>query len=181
MTPFEAWNGHKPTVEHIRKWGCKVYRHINKETGRKKWHKKSMTGFLVGYEMGGFYRIYHPVSKEVKVSRDVVFDETQFFNMREVKGETSTIAVPDEIMVDEMEEMETSFDGSHAPTIHEKIDTPPTPPTPSPTNATPPVSPKPPNRRSRCLIARAFKATLKWNWKSPRNHKEAMEADDAEQ
>jgi hypothetical protein len=45
----------------------------------------------VGYEKGDFYRIYHPVSKEVKVSRDVIFDENQFFNMREVKGSTSAI------------------------------------------------------------------------------------------
>ena len=32
-TPHEAWTGQKPTVSHIRKWGCKVYRHINKKTG----------------------------------------------------------------------------------------------------------------------------------------------------
>jgi hypothetical protein len=79
-----------------------------------------------------------------------------------------------------VDEMETSSDESHAPTIQEKVDIE-TPPAPSPANTTPPVSPKPPNRRSRRLIARAFKATLKGNWKWPRNHKEAMEADDAQQ
>ena len=36
-TPHEAWTGQKPMIGHIRKWGCKVYRHINKKTGRKKW------------------------------------------------------------------------------------------------------------------------------------------------
>jgi transposase InsO family protein len=48
ITPFEGWYGRKPTISHIRKWGCKVYRHINKDTGRKKLHKKSMIGFLMG-------------------------------------------------------------------------------------------------------------------------------------
>ena len=62
-TPHEAWTGKKPTVAHIRKWGCKVYRHINKTTGRKKLDDKSMVGFLVGYERGNIYRIYHPKTK----------------------------------------------------------------------------------------------------------------------
>jgi hypothetical protein len=85
-TPHEAWTGEKPTIGHIRKWGCKVYRHINKKTGRKKLDKKSMIGFLVGYESGNIYRIYHPGTQEFKVSRDVVFSETQFFNTRHVEN-----------------------------------------------------------------------------------------------
>jgi hypothetical protein len=72
ITPFEAWYGHKATIAHIRKWGCKVYRHIHKKTGRKKFHKKSMLGYLVGYEKGDFYRIYHPISKAFKISRDTM-------------------------------------------------------------------------------------------------------------
>ena len=83
-TPHEAWYGKKPTIGHIRKWGCKVYRHINKKTGRKKLHKKSMIGYLVGYQGGNIYRIYHPASKELKVSRDVIFSEKEFFEMRRV-------------------------------------------------------------------------------------------------
>src|SRR5438876_10263461 len=72
---------------HIRKWGCKVYRHINKKTGRKKLDKKSMMGFLVGYESGNIYRIYHPATTEFKVSRDVIFAEKQFFGLRHVADE----------------------------------------------------------------------------------------------
>src|ERR1700689_971397 len=83
-TPHEAWTSYKPTVGHIRKWGCNVYRHINKKTGRKKLDKKSMIGFLVGYESGNIYCIYPPVTKEFKVSRDVIFSEKQFFDARHV-------------------------------------------------------------------------------------------------
>jgi hypothetical protein len=81
-TPHEAWTGKKPMIRDIRKWGCKVYRHINKKTGRKKPDKKSMIGFLVGYESGNIYCIYHPTTKEFKVSRDVIFSENQFFGSR---------------------------------------------------------------------------------------------------
>lgn len=59
-SPHEAWAGTKPRISHIRKFGCVVYRHINKKL-RKKLHRKSMKGYLVGYESAsGLYRIYHP-------------------------------------------------------------------------------------------------------------------------
>src|SRR5579859_7253522 len=161
-TPHEAWTGQKPTVGHVRKWGCKVYRHINKKTGRKKFHKKSMVGFLVGYEPGKIYRIYHPGSKQFKVSRDVVFSEHQFFDTRHVMGEVEDIlpigdnnieeAAP--IICDEIDDQPpSSSDGS----------SPPSPPSPPAESAAP--LPKPPTRRSRRLIAKAFKAVVKGNWK----------------
>jgi transposase InsO family protein len=193
ITPFEAWYGHKPTIAHIRKWGCKVYRHIHKKTGRKKFHKKSMLGYLVGYEKGDFYRIYHPTSKAFKISRDTIFDESQFFNTRDVKGSTSTIAVDDggtsyeeNSEVDEMESCGRSDDTPQTIIHDEIVQPPPTsapPATPPAVDAIPPTLPtaKPPNRCSRRLIVRAFKAMLKGNWKWPRGYKEAMQAHDAEQ
>src|SRR5579859_3330921 len=93
-TPHEAWYGQKPSIQHLRKWGCKVYRHINKKTGRKKLHKKSMMGFLVGYQPGKIYGIYHPGTKEFKISRDVIFSENQFFDTREVTGNVEDILPP---------------------------------------------------------------------------------------
>jgi hypothetical protein len=68
----------------------------------------------------------------------------------------------------------------------EIVQPPPTSPplaTPPAVDTIPPTLPtaKPLNRRSRRLIARAFKAMLKGNWKWPRGYKEAMQAHDAEQ
>ena len=168
-TRHEAWYGKKPTIGHIRKWGCKVYRHINKKAGRKKLHKKSMIGFLVGYQGSNIYRIYHLASKEFKVSRDVIFSEKEFFDMRRV--------VKSDLEDKDMEDGETpsacddtassggisSETETPAPVIHDEI------------------AVQPLNRKSRRLIARAFKATLKGNWKWPRNYQEAMEAIDAKQ
>lgn len=77
-TTFEAWTGKKPTVSHIRKWGCNAYRYINKVTGLKKLDNKSMVGYLVGYEAGNIYRIYHTATMQLKSSRDIIFSENEF-------------------------------------------------------------------------------------------------------
>jgi hypothetical protein len=192
MTPHEAWTGQKPSIRHIRKWGCKVYRHINKKTGRKKWHKKSMMGFLVGYQPGEIYRIYHPGTKEFKVSRDVFFSETQFFNTREAIGKAEDI-LPTPI--DESSHKDDSAlmgDSGHdsgsvrdsgdeeqaenaAPIIYDEIIVQLPPTAPSATDApsaSAPVAPltKPSNRRTRRMIAKAFKAVVKGNWRWPRNN-----------
>ena len=52
-----------------------------------------MEGFLVGYELPGGvnYRIYHPETKQFKVSRDVIFSEDEFFDTRHVVGSSEEI------------------------------------------------------------------------------------------
>src|SRR5438552_12304893 len=94
-SPHEAWTGKKPTVGHVRKFGCSTYRHINKKTGRKKLHKKSMLGYLVGYDSTGIYRIYHPSTKTIKVSRDVIFPEDEYFCVRQVNTDRDNILPSD--------------------------------------------------------------------------------------
>ena len=56
--------------------------------GWKKLDKKFMVGFLVGYQAGNIYRIYHPMMKEIKVSRNVIFLENQFFDGQPVEKES---------------------------------------------------------------------------------------------
>jgi len=116
---------------------------MNKKMGHKKFHKKSMVGFLVGYEPGKIYRIYHPGSKQFKVSRDVIFSEHQFFNTRRVTREVEGILPIGDNNIEEA-----------APIICDEIvgqppsSSPPSPPSPS-AGTTPAVAlPKPPNRRS---------------------------------
>jgi len=84
MSPHEAWTGSKPHVQHIRKWGCLVYAHVNKKR-RKKLERKALKGYLVGYQSNGIYRIYHPATKTIRVSRDVIICENQFMDLREPK------------------------------------------------------------------------------------------------
>ena len=62
-----------------------------------------MEGYVVGYELpGGInYRIYHPGTKGFKVSRDVFFDEREFFNSRHVLGYSEEILPSAEISAEE--------------------------------------------------------------------------------
>ena len=189
MSPHEAWTGQKPRVGHIRKFGCLVYRHINKKTGRKKLHRKSMKGYLVGYESTGIYRIYHPQTKTIKVSRDVLFCEDEFINVRRPKP-TNTLVKNDSEHSDS--EAETLVDDdvsdcasvtSHteqsdkaSPVVQEEIAVEPLPKS----TGTKPAAPLPqPNRRLRRAFAKFAKAFTAALW--PANYREAMSMEDAEQ
>jgi hypothetical protein len=75
MTPEEAFSGKKPSVEHLRIFGCLVYVHVPKEK-RKKLDPSGKKGIFVGYsESSKAYIIYIPGQQKVEVSRDVTFDE----------------------------------------------------------------------------------------------------------
>lgn len=78
MTPYEAWTDKRPTVEHLRSFGCMAYSHIPKDE-RRKLDPKGKKCILLGYgtETKG-YRLYDPNRGKVFRSRDVVFDETSY-------------------------------------------------------------------------------------------------------
>ncbi|KAG8488949.1 hypothetical protein CXB51_016967 [Gossypium anomalum] len=74
-TLFEAWFGFKPSLAHLRVFGCICYAHIH-IVKRDKLAKKAQPGILVGYSsVKKGYRILDPLSNKVLMSRDVVFDE----------------------------------------------------------------------------------------------------------
>ena len=75
LTPFEAWTGRKPSVNHLKVFGCIAYGHIAKEE-RKKLDVKAKKCILLGYgvRVKG-YRLYDLQKRKVFYSRDVVFDE----------------------------------------------------------------------------------------------------------
>lgn len=79
ITPQEAWSGLKPTVSHLRVFGCIAYSHISDEK-RGKLDDKSEKCIFVGYsENSKAYRLYNPISKKVIISRDVKFDEAKLW------------------------------------------------------------------------------------------------------
>ena len=47
-TPFEAWYGKKPTVSHLRVFGCSAYVHVPRDE-RKKLDPKAKKCILLGY------------------------------------------------------------------------------------------------------------------------------------
>ena len=83
-TPEEIFSGWKPSVRHLRVFGCKSYVWVPDEK-RRKMEEKSWTGILVGYaHQSKGYRIYNPVTRRIETSRDVRFSEEEFVYPQEI-------------------------------------------------------------------------------------------------
>ena len=79
-SPFELIYGKKPTLTHLRVFGCCAYALVPKEK-RKKWDPKAIKCIFVGYEESSkAYRIYDSSSNKIFISRNVDFDENYFQN-----------------------------------------------------------------------------------------------------
>lgn len=78
-TPFEIWHFRKPSISHLRVFGCKAYRLIRKELRSSKFEPVSSEGILVGFDQDNFnYQIFDLTSQKIIMSHDVTFDESQF-------------------------------------------------------------------------------------------------------
>ena len=75
VTPEERFIGVKSDESHFKVFGCIAYVHVLDEL-RTKLDPKAEKCVFIGYslEQKG-YRCYNPVTRQIRVSRDVVFDE----------------------------------------------------------------------------------------------------------
>jgi hypothetical protein len=75
MTPYEAWHGRKPSVHHLRTFGCVA--HVKKVgPGLTMLLDRSSQMVFIGYDSRSkAYRFYNPESRKLVVSRDAVFEE----------------------------------------------------------------------------------------------------------
>lgn len=79
-TPYEALNGRKPNVKHLKIFGCISHAHVPKDE-RSKLDSKSRRCVLVGYGSGvKGYKLYDLIAKRSLHSRDVIFNESQFIS-----------------------------------------------------------------------------------------------------
>ncbi|XP_052486483.1 uncharacterized protein LOC128041158 [Gossypium raimondii] len=79
-TPFEAWFGFKPSLAHLKVFGCLCYAQIP-AAKRDKLSERAQPGVLVGYSsFKKGYRVLDPLTNKVQVSRDVIFDEKACWN-----------------------------------------------------------------------------------------------------
>jgi hypothetical protein len=75
LIPFELCFGRKPSVSHLRPFGCK--RFVLKRGNLDKFESRSFHGILLGYTPHGrSYRVYNLQTNTVVESCDVTFDET---------------------------------------------------------------------------------------------------------
>lgn len=77
-TPYERFFDDKPSVKHLRVFGCVSYVHIPKDE-RKKLDRKSKKCIFLGYGLNvKGYRLYDLSANKVIISRDVLFNELEF-------------------------------------------------------------------------------------------------------
>ena len=92
MTPFEAWRGVKPSVSHLKVFGCVAYALI--KSSHQKLDKKSEKCIFIGYSLQSkAYRLYNPVSGKIIISRDVTFNEVATWPWS-INKDGKTVLVP---------------------------------------------------------------------------------------
>uniref|UniRef100_A0AAV1UJD7 Integrase catalytic domain-containing protein n=1 Tax=Peronospora matthiolae TaxID=2874970 RepID=A0AAV1UJD7_9STRA len=75
-TPFEIVYKSKPSVKHMRVFGCRAFILTPREK-RLKWDPKAREGIFMGYEEASkAYRVYDIEADQVVISRDITFDES---------------------------------------------------------------------------------------------------------
>jgi hypothetical protein len=75
LTPFEAYTGNKPSISHVRIFGCKAFAHVPHEKCQKL-NAKTIECTHLGYsEHKRAYILLHRPSGRIFESRDVHFDE----------------------------------------------------------------------------------------------------------
>lgn len=91
-TPYEAWHRRTPSVGHLCPFGCLAYLKELNHVG--KLHDQSSPSVFIGYTEGAkAYRILDPMTRRVRTSRDVVFDEGQGWNWaKNIDGNTTTMS-----------------------------------------------------------------------------------------
>jgi hypothetical protein len=89
-TPYEAWHGKKPRVDHLRTFGCLA--HVTKiGPGVGKLSDRSTKMVLLGYEAGTKgYRLVDPSTEKLHISRVVVFEEDGAWNWNSSDSNQST-------------------------------------------------------------------------------------------
>lgn len=84
MTPEEAGSGSKPSVEHLRVFGCIRHVHIPDVKGMKL-DDKSVKCVLLGFSSESkAFKMFDPVEKKNHISRDVIFEEEKKWNWEHV-------------------------------------------------------------------------------------------------
>lgn len=76
-TPQEVWTGKKPSLSHLRIFGCEAYVRVPKEK-RTKLDSKSEKCIFIRYKDGlKGYKLWNPVTRKVVDNQDVVLKEVK--------------------------------------------------------------------------------------------------------
>ncbi|GAU51028.1 hypothetical protein TSUD_291040 [Trifolium subterraneum] len=100
-TPEEAWSSSKPTVKHFKVFGCIAHTYVP-DAHRKKLDDKSIKCIFLGVsEESKAYRLYHPPTKRIIISRDVKFVEQEKWKWSQVSDPANTVSEDSDEELDE--------------------------------------------------------------------------------
>ena len=116
VSAHEQYFGRKPNLRHLRVFGSIVYVHVSKEK-RRKLDTKAEKCNLVGYsnKQKG-YKCYNPRTKQARVSRDVVSNESASWCLPPTPDLNSNPSSEDEI-----NEAEMHLDERETETLEESL------------------------------------------------------------
>ncbi|KAL4283916.1 hypothetical protein GQ457_16G011320 [Hibiscus cannabinus] len=93
-TPFEVLFQKKPKIDHLKVFGCLVFASVLPKP-KTKMHLKATKCVFIGYPKGiKGYRLYDMETKDIFVSRDVVFTENKFPFQTTDSGYVREIVLP---------------------------------------------------------------------------------------
>ena len=100
ITPYEAWWNKKPSVKHLRIFGCKAYSHVPKKF-RQKLDNRAVKCIFLGYTTcSKAYILWSLDKRSLLIRRNVIFDESSFGT-----DETKADQLTDESTVNSIEVM----------------------------------------------------------------------------
>ena len=104
-TPYELWYDTKPSINHLRVFGCICYV-LKPEVNRKKLDEKAEMGVFIGYSSKSkAYKVYVVNADKVIIARNVKMIENAAWNW-----ESTTETLPKQIQFYEQEKDEDSDD-----------------------------------------------------------------------
>jgi hypothetical protein len=125
MTPHEIWTSKKPSLTHLKAFGCDAYVYVPKEN-RSKMDKKVEKCIFIGYKDGlKGYNIWNLETKKEVYSQDVVFREIKYvFKQEVIPREEEPEKIEFELKdneSDSREERESEEEEPHTPILRRSI------------------------------------------------------------
>jgi len=123
MTPQEAWSGYKPSVAHLRIFGCVAYSQVPKSKRKKLDDRGEKCIFLRYSEESKAYKIYNPLTKKLVVSRDIIFDEERVWSWsdEEKAKEQQLVEEPKELSTEALQSTPPSSQPTTLSPVHRTL------------------------------------------------------------
>lgn len=97
--PLEMWSGRRPSVKHLRVFGCKAF-YRNDDVSKKKFEVRSKPAVFVGYsKVSKAYRVFDLEERKIRKSRDVFFKEKEMGYAKQEQVEVEQIEGEDQQQV----------------------------------------------------------------------------------